>query len=213
MGSCERLSLRRIFKSEPRLRKFLRELFLRVTPNKQIFFPGTNPNETAYTESYDGHTLTLFEDNAHSMLHEVCHHLLAAPERRGKVNWELGSSPFAPQSYYALSWDQRRVLIYKRDCLKVYQARDEEEIDVCRLEMALAKYLGCGSRLLKKRVQDLSFDEPPTADEIEALALKYPDALSSVLWAEVKACYVRKQKPSVSSTEGFLLLSRWRSAF
>ena len=193
MGSCERLLLRRIFRSKPGLQKLLRELFLRVTPDKLIFFPGTNPNENAHTESYDGHTLTLFEANAHSMLHEVCHHLLATPERRGKVNWELGSSPFEPRSYHALSWDQQRAIRNERDYPAVYHAPDEE-VDVCRLEMALAKYLGCGSRALKKRVQDLSFDDPPTVEEVDELSMKYPNALSSDLWAEVKACYVRKQK-------------------
>lgn len=185
--------MRRIFKSKPGLQKFLRELFLRISPHKQIFFPGTNPNETAYTESYDGHTLTLFEGNAHSMLHEVCHHLLATPERRAKLNWELGSSPFEPRSYQALSWDQQRAVRDERGYPKVYHAPDEE-VDACRLEMALAKYLGCGPRVLKRRAQDLNFDEPPTAEEVDELSVKYPNALSSDLWAEVKACYVRKQK-------------------
>ena len=46
--------LSRTFRSETATREFLRKLFLRVTPDKQIFFPGTNQAETASTESYDG---------------------------------------------------------------------------------------------------------------------------------------------------------------
>lgn len=179
--------LSRTFRSETATREFLRKLFLRVTPDKQIFFPGTNPAETASTESYDGQTLTLFDAGRHEMMHEVCHHLLSSPERREKVNWELGGSPFEPKSGSALSWSQQLSIGKARKYPEIpYNAAIAEEIDTCRLEMAMAKFLGCGSRALKARMRDLNFDALPTFEDVRQLELKYPDALSSEMWAQLK---------------------------
>ena len=178
------------FRSERLLREFLRKLFLRVAPDKQIFFPGANPAETASTESYDGQTLTLFDAGKHEMLHEVCHHLLSSPERREKVNWELGGSPFEPKSWGSLSWSQQWAISQMRDYSAVKYAIDEE-IDTCRLEMALAKLLGCGYRRLRARMKDLSFKTLPTTEDVSQLEQKYPDALSSEMWAQLKECHAK----------------------
>ena len=177
--------LSRTFRSETATREFLRKLFLRVTPDKQIFFPGTNPAETASTESYDGQTLTLFDAGKHEMMHEVCHHLLSSPERREKVNWELGGSPFEPKSWGSLSWSQQWAISQVRDYSAVKYAADEEG-DTCRLEMALARFLGCGYRRLRARMRDLSFKALPTFEDVRQLERKYPNALSSEMWVQLK---------------------------
>lgn len=180
--------MRRTFRNKPALRSLLRDLFLRATPDKQIFFYGTNPAENAATESYDGHTLTLFEDNAHYMLHEVCHHLLATSERREKINWELGESPFVPEVWYSLNWDQWKTLRNSKEYPAVRFASDEEA-DTCLLEMSLAKLLGCGSRALKARMHDADFEELPSKKDVLRLACEYPDALPSEMWAQLNDCY------------------------
>lgn len=177
-----------VFRSKPALRSLLRDLFLRVTPDKQIFFYGTNPAENAATESYDGYTLTLFEDDAHHMLHEVCHHLLATSERREKINWELGESPFASEGWHSLNWDQRKTLRNSKEYPAVRFAPDEEA-DTCLLEMSLAKLLGCGSRALKARMHDTNFEELPSKNDVLRLAREYPDALPSEMWDRLETCH------------------------
>ena len=172
----------RIFRNKVSRQAFIRELFVRVSPDKTLFFTGENRAEKWDTFSYDGKVLTMFDKDPFVELHEVCHHLLASPERREEVNWGCGGGPFQSKLPQPLGARLPNLRPTFRDCV-------DEEVDTCMLHMALAKFLGCGERARRADMRSINFDALPILADIEDLETRYPNALPKWVWRDLKACH------------------------
>lgn len=112
-------------------------LFLRVTPDADLYLPSDGRRRPKGSVTWDGHTLVCHthrgdddeKDIFFTALHDICHHLVAPPERRGMVNWGLGPDPYEPTGLCPdseLSVDEL----------------EREELLACKLQVHLAPVFG-----------------------------------------------------------------------
>lgn len=151
----------------------LRDWFKRVDPTKKLWIPKNPRLLPSDTLSYDGRTLTCLCECSFNIIHEVCHHLLASPERRALPNWGIGESPFegdgTEYTPMTVSEDQA----------------DLEESHVNILGPAIAKLFGA-TRHQVAIESDTVRAPVPTKLLIRELRIQYPNALPKGIWKELE---------------------------
>lgn len=159
-------------------------LFLRVTPDADLYLPGdgrrrpkgsrARSGAVAWgTATWDGRTLVCHthrgdeKDQCFMALHDICHHLVAPPERRGLVNWGLGPDPYEPSGLCPdseLSVDEL----------------ERDELLACKLQVLLAPVFGF-TRLELFRLDVKYSDE----QDVKELKSHLGDSLPSEIWEQV----------------------------
>lgn len=160
---------------KPGHKRRLRSWFLRVDPSKKLSIPADSKVLNLDRQSYDGKLLTCLDSDGYNTLHEVCHHLIASKEHRELPNWGLGNSPFERQ-----------------ECPHIEPVReaDKEDIDANCLHLALSRFFGAKGWDLIMEADTLGLQLPDT-QEIVRLQEKYPSALPSRVWDQLKDIHKR----------------------
>lgn len=143
------------------IERLLRDLVARVAPDARILFPRRRDRRVWY--SWNGRVLRPTGLTLESQLHEIAHLLLCPAERRSLIEFGLGPDPYRRSD--------ARCTIRKRDA-------DREELDVCSMQVLLARLLGLDERAVREE-----YREPPlTLARIRSLRRRFPNALPREWW-------------------------------
>jgi hypothetical protein len=148
----------------------------RLDPSVRVVLSGNDATDVSLRNpavySWDGvGNLVATGVGLSSGLHEVCHFLLCAPERRKLPEYGLGRDPYREVRV----WTSPPVVVSSKEAIR-------EEIYTCQLQLAAMCLLGFSEELVLSEGRNLGDTEIPTEIELRAIQKYRPNVLSKPTW-------------------------------
>lgn len=150
----------------------------RIDPTPEVYLPGDDETDVSKivpsTLSWDGKRLVATGKGLGAALHEVCHWLLATPERRKLPEYGLGYDPYRMGS--TTHWNELpKITVGSAEAI-------DEEVFTCQLQLAAMVYLGFPKDIIDAESRNLGETLVPTENELRAIRTYRPEALHHSTW-------------------------------